>query len=82
MMPTEEEINELVKALAFELTGRHPLVQGAALADAVAIFFVAHHPSVREEMVDAWIIAMRKLIDANEAGLQANYPDFWLNMSN
>lgn len=85
-MPLPEDMAEtvvyLAKAIASELAGRDPFLQGAALADAVAIYFAGHHPSVREDAILAWVDAMRALILVNEKLVLAHYGDVWAKTSN
>jgi hypothetical protein len=45
------------------LRGQPPGVQGAALADLVAIFFVGHDPRIRMKFMDAWLECVAKLIE-------------------
>lgn len=66
--------------LQMMLSGRGPLVQGAALADLVSLFFAGHNPAIREEVIGNWINAMRKLIPASErqiAGMHGGLPEEW-----
>jgi hypothetical protein len=67
MMPTPHEVDELVDRIRLLLRGQGPDLQGAALADLVAMFFAGHHPAMREEMIGHWTDAMRGLIPINEA---------------
>jgi anthranilate phosphoribosyltransferase len=80
-MPTidmmTEEVFELTKAIAQVLTGKDPALQGAALADAVALYFAGHHPSFREGAIAAWLHAMQDLIPINERGVLEHYGDIW-----
>jgi hypothetical protein len=57
---------ELAKRIAPLLHGQGPDVQGAALADLVAMFFAGHAPDIRDEVVLNWYLHMRKLIPVNE----------------
>jgi len=65
--PTPHEVDALVERIKLLLRGQGPELQGAALADLVAIFFAGHHPAMREEMIGHWLTAMRGLIPINEA---------------
>ena len=47
------------------LAGQHPSAQGAALADLLAMWLVAHPPQLREEMLRLHIEFVRKLIPVN-----------------
>jgi len=67
MMPTPHEVDELVERIRLLLRGQGPDLQGAALADLVAMFFAGHHPAMREEMIGHWLTHMRDLIPINEA---------------
>lgn len=72
-----EEAFELTKALAQVLANKDPALQGAALADAVALFFAGHHPSFRESAMAAWLQAMEDLIPINEKMVLEHYGDVW-----
>lgn len=61
-----EALSNRIKPL---LAGQRPEIQGAALADLVSIYFAGHHPALREQQINIWIKAMRKLIPVNEAEL-------------
>ena len=61
------EVGPLVEMIAMLLHGRGPELQGAALADLVAMLFAGHHPALRDECIDLWVKAMRDLIPVNEA---------------
>lgn len=55
----------LSRAIQPYLKGQGPDVQGAVLADLVAIFFAGHHPDHREEAIDLWMQFVRELITQN-----------------
>ena len=48
------------------LKGHPPELQGAVLADLLAIFLVGHAPQIREEILRVHLQAMRPLIAVNE----------------
>jgi hypothetical protein len=54
------------------LAGKPPALQGAVLADLLAIFLAGHHPTLRGEILQMHIEAVRSLIKPNEALL---FPD-------
>jgi hypothetical protein len=56
----------LAKRISELLAGQGPDVQGAALADLVAMFFAGHHPDIRDEVMRTWISFMQKLIEPND----------------
>jgi len=61
-----DKANELVRQIGPLLAGRGPQVQGAALADLVAMYFAGHNPSIRDEVMELWLATMRSLIPLNE----------------
>lgn len=63
------QVDGLVRNLAEVLEGSGPMLQGAALADAVAMYFAGHHPLVRADAMEEWTKIMRSLIEINEAAL-------------
>jgi hypothetical protein len=74
------EAEKLTDKIGELLHGRGPEIQGAALADLVAIFFAGHHPALREESIEHWITCMRNLIPVNEAILfdrHGGRPEGW-----
>lgn len=79
-VPTGDEIDELEEQIKAVIRGKGPMLQGAALADIVAMYFAGHHPMIREETIDLWITAMRGLVKVNEAALFEAYggkPEGW-----
>jgi hypothetical protein len=60
---TALQIGERVKPL---LAGHPPEVQGAVLADLLAIWLVGHAPALREQMLALHIEMVRELIEPNE----------------
>jgi hypothetical protein len=80
MTPTPQEVDTLVYRIKPFLSGQGPELQGAALADLVAMFFAGHHPGLRREMIEHWIKTMCDLIPVNEAMLFEQYggkPEGW-----
>jgi len=61
--PTPHEVDALVERIKLLLRGQGPDLQGAALADLVAIFFLADHFLAHCRVMPA----MRGLIPINEA---------------
>lgn len=57
-----QAIAEAIKPL---LAGHHPVIQGAALADLLAIWLAGHPPEFRQTLLDAHIEAVRDLIPIN-----------------
>jgi hypothetical protein len=79
-IPTEREVRDLVTQLKEHLRGKGPLLQGAALADVISMYFAGHHPAMREETINEWIKTMRDLIPLNEEALFEHYggkPEGW-----
>lgn len=48
------------------LAGRDPSVQGAAMADLLAMWLAGHAPALREELLDEHLKVVRELIVVNE----------------
>jgi hypothetical protein len=73
------QVEVLVHRIQPILRGRGPELQGAALADLVAMFFAGHHPALREEQITLWIECMRNLIPVNEKELfkHGDKPEGW-----
>lgn len=72
--PTTSELANASQALVDQIVpllhGQGPAMQGAALADLVAMYFAAHHPALREAAITMWLGTMRKLIAINAAMLR------------
>lgn len=66
------DIERLVERIRRLLGGKPPELQGAVLADLLAIFICGHHPLIREEVLRLHIEAVRSLIPENERML---FPD-------
>jgi hypothetical protein len=71
-----DEIGRLVEAIRPILAGHPPALQGAALADLLAIWLAGHfagddaaNTAVREELLAVHIAMVRKLIPVNEREL-------------
>ena len=79
LRPTMKQVEELVDAIRPHLQDKGPEVQGAALADLLAIYIAGHHPAIRDDVLDAFITAVRKLVPINEAAIFAHFgkPDGW-----
>jgi hypothetical protein len=60
----------LAKTMMPLLAGRGPFVQGAALADLVAMYLAGHAPELREEVLALHVAAVRKLVPVNAAMLR------------
>ena len=67
MHPKAREVDDLVQAIGALLYGKTPEVQGAALADLLAIYLVGYRvPELRDEVFQMHIEAVRELIPVNE----------------
>ena len=66
-MVSTHKVEALVNRINPLLHGQGPELQGAALADLVAMFFAGHHPALRQESIEHWVKCMRDLIPVNEA---------------
>ena len=71
-----QNLSSLIKPVLFD---QGPSVQGAALADLVAIYFAGHRPDVREQAIALWLVTMRLLIEPSVAELRerGSLPPGW-----
>jgi hypothetical protein len=69
---TARRVEPVVNAIKPLLAGKGPEVQGATLADLVAIFIASHHPDLRDDILDLHIDLVRKLVPVNERMLFPN----------
>lgn len=77
-LPTLKQIDRLVAKINPHLRGKGPLLQGAVLADLVAMYFAGHHPMIREDAIGQWLQVVRNLIPVNEDMLRKHYkPEGW-----
>lgn len=60
------DVAPIVKQIRLLLGGKPPELQGAVLADLLAIFLAGHHPLMRDEIFRLHIEAVRSLIEPNE----------------
>jgi hypothetical protein len=63
------EVERVVEKIKPLLAGRSPDVQGAILADLLALYIAGHHPAMREEVMQLTIETARKLIEPNEQAI-------------
>lgn len=61
-----EVVQEVVDQIRPLLAGKGPHIQGAIIADLVAIFIAAHAPPIREEAKENLFMAIDALVTANE----------------
>lgn len=79
-MPTNDpkrrvaQQRRLVAKLKPHIAGCDPSVQGAALAELLAIFLAGHHPELRGEILRMHIEAVRGLIAPCEAEIFSTRP--------
>ena len=69
-----EEAMTLSREIQPMLKGRTAEVQGAALADLLAIFIAGHHPDLREEILRWHIKITRSLIPASVKQIREQQP--------
>lgn len=69
--PGIEQIESVLNQVRPLLAGRPPEVQGAILAELLATFIAAHHPSLREEILTIHVDIVRKLVPECEAEIFA-----------
>jgi hypothetical protein len=60
------DVEPLVEQIRPILGGKPPELQGAVLADLLAIFIAGHHPLIREEVMREHFDTVRALIEPNE----------------
>jgi hypothetical protein len=80
VVPSDSEVDDLVGEIRERLQGKGPMLQGAALADIVSMYFAGHHPAIREGQLDLFFETVRRLIPVNEAALFKHYggrPEGW-----
>jgi hypothetical protein len=65
-----EEAVRLAKQAGAFLAGRGPAMQGAILADLLAMWLAGHPAEVRESILDLHLEAVRLLVPVNEAMLR------------
>jgi hypothetical protein len=66
-MSTIAEQETIVAAIKPLLAGYDPGVQGAALAELLALFVAGHHPAVRDEILGLHSSAVGELVPVAEA---------------
>ncbi|UGY13719.1 hypothetical protein HAP48_0034880 [Bradyrhizobium septentrionale] len=79
-MQLHDRITMVTRVCELALQGQGPEVQGAVLIDLVGMFFAGHHPALREELIEAFVKAMRELIPINEQILVERHggiPEGW-----
>jgi hypothetical protein len=78
-MPETAEQEAIVAAIKPLLAGQEPAIQGAALAELLAIFLAGHHPAAREEIRAMHISAVRDLVPVAEREMFGDgpRPDGW-----
>lgn len=74
-----DESLELAKSIHPLLAGHDRRVQGAAIADVLALYLAGHHPSMHDEILKDVVYCARSLIEPNIDMLKENgvYPDEW-----
>ena len=60
-------VTEIVDRIRPILGGHHPAVQGAVVADLLAIWLAGHQADLREALLDVHIEKVRELVPVNEA---------------
>lgn len=63
LVHTAENFVSTVKPV---FAGLHPAVQGAALADLLAMWIAGHEPEVREKLLELHIEGVRALVPHND----------------
>ena len=66
---TPEDVERIVDRIRPVLAGHPPELQGAVLADLLAMWIAGHHPVLRDEILTLHIDGVRKLIAPNEAAI-------------
>jgi hypothetical protein len=60
-MSDAKEVGRIVKAIMPLLAGKDGGIQGAVLAELVAIWQAGHHPDFRDTNLDLWLETVRAL---------------------
>lgn len=55
-----------------QLAGNNPALVGSVLLDLVSIWIAGHHPALREEVLQIWLAAVRKMVPVSEAEIFPN----------
>jgi hypothetical protein len=77
---TAREASRLSALIQPLLHGRGPELQGAVLADLLAMFIAGHHPGLREEILQMHLGAVRELVPVCERQIFAQHggrPEGW-----
>jgi hypothetical protein len=78
-MTDTEEREAIVAAIKPLLAEHDPVIQGAALAELLALFVAGHRPAVRDEILGMHVSAVRELVPIAEREI-LNYgprPERW-----
>lgn len=67
--PDPARVTDLVERMRPILAGNHPAVQGAVLADLVAIWLAGHPAELRGELFTLHIVKALELVPINVAAL-------------
>ena len=64
-VPDPDDVAAVVDEIKPLLAGHPPALQGAVLADLVAIWLVGHHPEIRKIMYDMHVDIVPRLVSIN-----------------
>jgi hypothetical protein len=67
--PDPKLVAEIVERMRPLLGGQHPAVQGAVIADLLAIWLAGHQHDIREALLDSHIQHVRELVPVNVAAM-------------
>jgi hypothetical protein len=67
--PDPARVFDLVERIRPILAGNHPAVQGAAMADLVAIWLAGHPAEFREQLLALHVDKVRALVPPNVAAM-------------
>lgn len=71
-----QESDALVTGMMPMLAGRHPALQGAVLADLVAMWLAGHRPAeIQDDVLADWLETVKKLVPLNAAMIDARRKD-------
>jgi hypothetical protein len=81
-MSLENDATESMKLALYikpMLAGKGAHVQGAVLAELMALLLAGHHPSVRESVLTLWLATVRELVPVceNEIFGGPHRPEGW-----
>jgi hypothetical protein len=80
-MPGISEQEAIVAGIKPLLAGHEPAIQGAALAELLALWLAGHHPAIRGEILALHVSAVGQLLPVAEREIfgDGSRPEGWAN---